>query len=281
MSESAPRLLRFDGPTLLDAALGTRLIARGLDLRDDDPALWNQAHPEAVAALHRADVAAGANALLTNTFGANRSWLARFGAGARADVAALNRAGAALARDAAGPDRLVFGSIGPTAIGAAGALEEQAGLLVDAGVDGIFLETYRADEAAEALDRLDRIVGVPILVSLVAWPEPLAATARRLIDGGASALGGNCQADMEIAVSLAEALRAVTDLPLIVKPGGGLPGAPPVSPGAFAEAVPRLLRLGPALVGGCCGTTEAHLAALRDAGYHQGTDVPFWKRERP
>src|SRR5205823_4960483 len=69
------------GLVLLDAALGTRLIALGLRLEDDDPCLWNLSHPEAVAAIHGRDLAAGSQALLTNTFGANRSWLGRDGAG--------------------------------------------------------------------------------------------------------------------------------------------------------------------------------------------------------
>ena len=67
------------GPVVLDAALGTRLLALGLDLATDDPALWNLSHPESVADLHRRDVGAGADALLTNTFGANRPRLARLG----------------------------------------------------------------------------------------------------------------------------------------------------------------------------------------------------------
>src|SRR3954470_1098837 len=95
------------GPLLLDAALGTRLIARGLDPARDDPALWNLDRPDDVLDLHRRDVAAGADALLTNTFGATRLTLARLG---RSDaVVEINRRAVALARQAAGPDRFVLG----------------------------------------------------------------------------------------------------------------------------------------------------------------------------
>ncbi len=96
----------------------------------------------------------------------------------------------------------------------------------------------------------------------------MAGAARRLVDLGASALGGNCQPGMGPALRLAEALRRATDLPLIVKPAAAGPGLPnPADPASFAAAVPRLLALGPVLVGGCCGATEAHVAALRDACY--------------
>ncbi len=85
------------GPIVLDAALGTRLCAMGLDLKTDDPALWNLTHPDAVKELHRRDVAAGSQAIVTNTFGANRAWLARFN---RAnEVAAINRRAVELARN--------------------------------------------------------------------------------------------------------------------------------------------------------------------------------------
>src|SRR4051794_7638951 len=94
--------------------MGTRLLPLGLRLEDDDPCLWNLSHPDDVAAIHRRDVAAGSQALLTNTFGANRAWLRRFGAAVGA-VGAINRAAVDLARDASGPGRFVLGDIGPTA----------------------------------------------------------------------------------------------------------------------------------------------------------------------
>lgn len=249
------------GPVLLDAAHGTRLIVQGLDPARDDPALWNLDRPEEVARLHALDVAAGADALLTNTFGANRTWLARFG---RADAAvAANRRGVELARDAAGPDRLVIGSIGPT-----GGHAEQAKALVAAGADALLLETHDPASAAAGLGRLGRLreaTGVPVLVSLFAWPDEPSETARTLAGLGASALGVNCVAGPDAALAVARKLRAATDLPLLAKPNAGPPGAPAIEPGAFAAALPALLGLGVWLVGGCCGTTDAHLAALRAA----------------
>jgi methionine synthase I (cobalamin-dependent) len=256
------------GFVLLDAAMGTRLLALGLRLEDDDPCLWNLAHPEAVAAVHRRDVAVGAEVLLTNTFGANRSWLARFGRGDAAQVVAINRAAVALARQASGPGGLVAGDIGPTAADGF-AVAEQAALLIEAGADALIFETQRFEQAVSALSQLDPSTRdrVPLLVSLVAWPDPPDEAVARLTDLGAEALGANCQDGMASALALAKRLRPATPLPLIVKPASGHPGRSPDGPEAFARAVPRLLGLSPVLVGGCCGTDETHVAALRTAWY--------------
>lgn len=253
------------GPLLLDAALGTRLVALGLDLGADDPCLWNLARPEEVAAIHRRDVGAGAEAVVSNTFGANRHWLARFGRGR--DVAAINGRAVALAREVAGPGRFVLGSIGPTASEDPGAVREQADSLLEAGADALLFETHRAAQGERALEALGHALPVPVIVSLFLWPDPLAGAVRRLEDRGATALGVNCQLGMAAARRSAEALRRVTPLPLLVKPSAGLPGEIPEAPESFAREVPALLALGPVLIGGCCGTTEAHVAALRASCY--------------
>src|SRR5262249_34661666 len=153
------------GPLLLDAAVGTRLIASGLDLRDDDPALWNLSHSEAVADLHLRDAEAGSDAVLTNTFGANRAWLDRFGQADR--VLAINRAAVSLARGAVRPGRCALGSLGPSAAGRPDALREQAEILATAAVDALFLETLSFQEAIDhALPALRGLAGPPRLVAL-------------------------------------------------------------------------------------------------------------------
>ena len=248
------------GPILLDAAMGTRLIARGLDLGTDDPSRWVLSHPLEVDQIHRRDVDAGAEGLLTNTFGANRAWLARFGDADKAR--SINRQAVDAARRAGGPDRYVIGSIGPTASDHPGALVEQAEALLEGGADALLLETHRLDQAEAALGRL-RDLPIPILASLFDWPEPIEGSAHRLIDRGAAAIGANCQVGMTPALSLARKLRATVDHPLLIKPSAGLPGSTLESPESFAEAVPELLKLGVRLIGGCCGTTEAHVAAMK------------------
>jgi methionine synthase I (cobalamin-dependent) len=255
------------GPLLLDAAIGTRLVERGLRLGEDDPAFWNLSRPEVVAELHRRDISAGADVLLTNTFGANRTWLGRFG---RADeFETINRRAVELARREAGPGRFVVGSIGPTAAEDPRSYLDQATVLVDAGVEALIFETHRLDQAEIALGRVAPHVPVPLLVSLLAWPDPAGEDVRRLADLGAAAVGLNCLSGMERALRSAEALRRVTALPLIVKPSAGLPGETMASPESFAKESAALLALAPILVGGCCGTSERHVAALHEAWYHR------------
>ncbi len=257
---------------LLDAAMGTRLLACGLRLEDDDPCLWNLTHPDAVLTLHRRDAAAGAEAVVTNTFGANRQALARLGRETDAEVAVINQAAVALARRAVGPGGFVIGDLGPTAADG-GAVAGQVAVLIAAGVDALLFETHRLDQAEAALDQLDGAscgrVAVPRLVSLIAWPDDPGAAVARLVARGADAVGGNCQDGMAQALVLAERLRGATALPLIVKPAAGRPGGPVDGPQAFATAVSRLKALAPVLVGGCCGTTEMHLAAVRSAWYDE------------
>jgi 5-methyltetrahydrofolate--homocysteine methyltransferase len=272
MSETGPERGRFltaltRGPLVLDAALGTRLLARGLDLRSDDPCLWNLTHPSEVLDIHERDVSAGAQALFSNTFGANRLWLAKYG---RADaVDAINRRAVALARKAIGREGFVIGDIGPTAAEEPGAAAEQAAALLDAGVDALVFETYRAEPLLRVLRELRAAIGapVPILASLWQWPEPPVTTARRLLDLGVAAVGINCQPGIDAAIALARRLDRAVSCPILVKPSASGDGAPDASstPSAFAEAVPRLLGCNVRLLGGCCGTTEAHVSALARA----------------
>jgi methionine synthase I (cobalamin-dependent) len=261
-------------PLVLDAAMGTRLVSLGLDLEDDDPALWNldEGRSRLVAGLHRRDLDAGADALLTNTFGANRPNLARLGMADRLSQTIGHAIREALdawkaARPKARP--LILGSIGPIPASQPGAYRELLGSLdLDADgpwVDALFLETHRGEAAERALIELRDATDLPILVSLDHWPDPPDAAAHRLASLGAAALGVNCVVGMPATIAKLARLPRDLGLPLIAKPSAGLPGDPMASPQSFAEAVPALLDLGVRLVGGCCGTTEAHVAALRDA----------------
>jgi len=239
--------------------MGTRLIAQGLNLSDDDPSVWNLTHPEVVERIHRLDVAAGSDALVTNTFGANAAWLTRFGR--KRDVAAINRRAVGLAREAAGPDRFLLGSIGPTAAQSRGAYREQGEALIEAGVDAILLETHTTSQALIGLAEIGR-ASVPIVVSLFRWDSPAEFIA--LAEAGADILGWNCLSLCSCR-RLAESGRGVVSLPLFAKPGGNLSKHREVSPRSFALGLPGLLRRGVRLIGGCCGTTEAHVAAMRSA----------------
>ncbi len=245
--------------------MGTRLIDRGLRLDHDDPCLWNLARPEIVAEIHSLAIASGADALLTNTFGANRCWLSRFGR--EAEIAALNARAVAIARESAGPERFVIGALGPTAAGSPIACREQAEALAEAGVDALVLETFGFSEAIKALEVVRPFVRLPLIVSLWEWPEELEPSVRRLEDLGASVVGGNCRVGLRSYREVTRQLSEVTRLPIWVKASGSAPGEPPLSVVEFAEPVPDLLARNVRFLGGCCGTTEAHVAALRAACY--------------
>jgi methionine synthase I (cobalamin-dependent) len=249
-------------PVLLDAAMGTRLIEAGLDLRSDDPALWCLSHPEAVAAIHHRDQASGALALLTNTFGANRCRLARLGRAGLLEE--INARAVQLARHAAGPQRFVLGSVGPAVALEKGAAAEQAAVLVNEGVDGLLLETFRFPEVEPILEEVIAAIAgsVPVFVSLWQWPDPPETAARRLTLAGAAVLGLNCQPGASAAVAWADRLSGTAGVPLLVKPGVGLRPEEAMSPADLAAVVPMLLDRNVRFIGGCCGTSEEHLRAV-------------------
>jgi homocysteine S-methyltransferase len=257
--------------------MGTRLRARGLDLRIDDPCLWNLDRPEQVLDVHRRDAAAGSHVLFTNTFGATRVWLTR--SGRRGDVEAINRAGVDLARRAAGPSGFVVGDIGASAADEPGAAEEQAAILIDAGVDALILETFLPEAAIAALRVLRPNMGtsaVPLIVSLWRWPDAVEDAARRLVDAGADVIGINCRPPMSGALAVVRRLAEAVSCPLLVKPGV-MPGdtQSDSTPAAFAAALPELVEYNVRLIGGCCGTTEAHITALAAAcAIHRNPERP-------
>jgi methionine synthase I (cobalamin-dependent) len=249
-----------DRPLALDAGMGVRLMLEfGLDCEADDPALWNLKHPEHVSTIHGRDVAAGSDVLVTNTFGANAAWLERFGQAG--EVAEINRRAVGLARGVAGPGRFLAGSIGPTASDNDRAYRTQAEALADAGVDFLLLETHNIDQALAGLSALRGAFDLPIVVSLAILPDNLAEAGCRLVEAGADVIGVNCMRP--------EAARAFVEVvgiePLWYKPAATYPGLPSIEPDEFARDVPALLRRGVRLIGGCCGATDAHVAALRMA----------------
>jgi 5-methyltetrahydrofolate--homocysteine methyltransferase len=253
------------GPLVLDAGMGTRLLALGLDPRSDDPAFWNLSRPGDVLAIHRRDVAAGSGAILTNTFGANRFWLRNFGQDGA--IESINRRAVELAREAAGPGRFVLGDLGPTAALEEGAAVEQAAILVEAGADALFFETYRFPEADRVLRAVSRSLAapIPLLASLWEWPNPEGPAARGLLQAGATVIGMNCQAGIEAAVAFAERLDGQVRCHMVVKPSAGSSSRSDDDPACFAAGVPRLLSRNVRLFGGCCGTSDAHVAALAAA----------------
>ncbi|MDO4571762.1 MAG: homocysteine S-methyltransferase family protein [Clostridia bacterium] len=271
-------------PLVLDGAMGTMLQARGLPA-GAAPDLWNMERPEAVREIHGAYIQAGARMLLANTFGCNA---ARQKNGPHA-VEALVTAGIACAREAAGESALVALDLGPL-----GVFLEPFGDLEPEEAEALFAEPIRAgadadcivietmmdlSEAEAALNAARRYGGgKPVACCFSFQPNGRLLTGadaaeafRRMEEAGADAVGCNCGLGPEQLLELLPALRAATSLPLIMKPNAGLPtvrdGATvyDMPPARFAEAMLRLFDAGVWALGGCCGTSPAHIEALAAA----------------
>ena len=280
--EAMRSLLIFDG------AMGSLLYERGIFVTQNFEQL-NVTRPEVVGKIHEDYVAAGAQVIETNTFGANGFCLDRHGLGDQ--VRAYNVAGARLARKAAGEDVWVAGSIGPTGLvpGVASRAEldvvaatfaDQAAALVEGGVDLFVLETFRhLEEIRIAIDAARRAApGLPIIASMAfdpsetvadgSTPEQVATTLR---DWGADVIGVNCGDGPQLALAIAERMRGA-GMPLCVQPNAGLPRtvdgrllymATPEYLDVFAR---RTIQLGATMIGGCCGTTPDHVHWMAKSG---------------
>ena len=278
-------------PLCADGAWGTELQKLGLKpgaLCD----AWNLEHPDRVQLVALSYVNAGAQVILTNTFGSNRIMLKEFGLSDQA--ADLSRAGAEISKAAAQGRAYVFGSIGPCGkmvrmdevpiekVEAAAA--EQAAALAEGGADAILIETQSdAVEAAAALKGALSACKLPVGVSFTFDAgasndrtmmgdgiEDAYALAR---DNGASFVGANCGAGIETFVDIAKAYSACgSELPIWIKGNAGLPevganGKAVFSgkPQDFAEVVKPLLDAGARFIGGCCGSTPHHIEAIAGA----------------
>jgi 5-methyltetrahydrofolate--homocysteine methyltransferase len=277
-----------NGPVLVEGAMGTMLMSAGLPA--GSPAdRFNLERPDLVADIHRQYADAGVRIHFSNTFNGNRLRLHAAGLGDR--CAAINREGARIAREVAGPERLVGGSIGPTGslLEPLGTLSprkaeiifaEQAEALVDGGVDLLWIETMVSlTEVDVAIAGCRRVSDLPIGVSMTftestrgfftMMGHTVADCAQRLRAAGAAVLGSNCQLNGAAMVRLARAYKAATSLPLAIQPNAGQPelrnGKPHYTetPDEFAHAAVELAKLNVELIGGCCGTTPEFIAAAR------------------
>ena len=278
-----------EGVVLADGATGTALRALGWRGRNDTVVLER---PELPRALHESYIAAGARLILTNTFAASRSQLEFDGLGGL--VRDANVAAARIARDAreiAGADVFVGGSVGPIGLDllvgawtledAERAFEEQVSALVEGGVDVLVLESMPNLREAEAALRAARRVTAdhPAIVTLdfnvdafSPAGEGASEIARRLDAAGSDVIGVNCGVGPQAALDMLQAMAGTQPRArLAVKPNAGLPRVAggraiyPARPEYFADFALRARDLGAAVVGGCCGTTEEHVRAMREA----------------
>ncbi|MHC4835298.1 MAG: homocysteine S-methyltransferase family protein [Planctomycetota bacterium] len=278
------------GVFFVDGAMGTQLIEAGAPAGCCNDYL-NIESPEIVRAVHQKYLDAGVDAVITNTFGANGLVLKRHGHDDQ--VGEVNLAAAKLAREVVGEDKYVLGDIGPCGdflepLGMVkpdelkAAFAEQAAGLLEGGVDGFIIETMTAlDEIEIAIAAVQSVSDLPIFVSLAYDPagdafrtmmgvSPTQA-AEQLANSGIAALGFNCGTlDMPGYVNLAKEYAAALDgtgILLLAEPNAGRPelegdkAVYKLSPEAYAEALEEIKDTGAVILGGCCGTSPAHLAA--------------------
>jgi methionine synthase / methylenetetrahydrofolate reductase(NADPH) len=279
------RALLADGrPHLFDGAMGTMLYARGVYINRCYDEL-NLRDPDLVRDVHRAYARAGAEIVETNTYGANRVKLERFGLAD--EVTQINEQAARLARSAVGEGVCVAGAVGPLGLriepyGPTSVEEarrhfaEQAEALVAGGVDLFVLETF-ADllEIQQAILGLRSVSALPIVAQMTIGEDgrtPYGAEPTLFIDRlsawGADVVGLNCSVGPHTMLSAVEQMAASTERPISIQPNAGLPREVDgrkiylASPEYMAKYATRLIRKGARLVGGCCGTTPEHIKQM-------------------
>ncbi len=283
-----------------DGGWGTEFAKLGLP-PGEAPERWTLDRPSEVRGVAAAYVRAGVDIVLTNTFGGTRLKLEKSGLGAR--VAEINRRAVELSREAAGTQAMVFASIGPTGefmapLGALSegeviaAFKEQIASLALAAPDGLVLETFTdLGEIRAALRAAREVSALPVAACMTfdkaasggyatimgVTPEQAAES---LTAAGADLVGTNCGAGIATMVEVVCRPRAAAGVPLWAKPNAGLPRLVAghtvfdETPAAMAKRVPELIAAGARVVGGCCGTTPDHIAAIaraaRRAAPHAG-----------
>ncbi len=284
-----------DCTVLADGAMGTMLYERGVFINRCFDEL-NHSQPDLIRSIHEEYLLAGAEILETNTFGANRFRLARFGLGDQ--VAALNAAGVRVAREAVtqladkqagkawvagavGPLGVKLEPLGKVSLGEAQeAFAEQIAALAEAGVDLLVIETVMALAEAEQALAAARAAApeLPVMVLVTVDEDGTCldgATAEnaaaRLTAWGADAIGVNCSTGPATVLTAIEAMAAATHLPLAAMPNAGMPRAVDgrniylCSPEYMAGFARKFLKAGVQFIGGCCGTTPNHIRAMKSS----------------
>lgn len=279
------QLLKNSPVVLFDGGMGSLLAERGCK----PGGMSNLSSPETVLNIHREYAEAGADILLTNTFTMNRINIQSHGLDL--DVEEVNTAGVGLARRAAGRDKLVFGDIGPTGqlLEPYGSYSEeqfyenyaeQAEILAGEKVDGLIIETFTdLREALCALKACRDKTELPLILSLAfsaadkggrtIMGSSVEEAARAAEDYRCAAVGANCgDLDPSGMAVIAGLYRNTTALPLMIQPNAGKPKLVgretkyDMEPEQYADGVMKCIANGASIIGGCCGTTPAHIEAV-------------------
>lgn len=285
------KILKSGRVLVSDGAWGTFLQQKGLK-PGECPELWNVERPDDVRAIAQSYIDAGSDLVETNSFGGTCFKLEHYGLADR--VVEINEAAARLSREAAGPDRGVIASVGPTGkmllMGDVteeklyDAFKEQVVALEKGGVDAICIETMSAIDEAEIAVRavkentscevictftFEKTVNDDYRTMMGVTPEQFV---EEMVEVGADIIGANCGNGMERMIDVVSALRAANaEIPILVHANAGLPknvngvDVFPESPEEMAARVPALLAAGANCIGGCCGTTPAHISAMKKA----------------
>jgi len=285
--ETFQQLLDSDKAYIFDGAMGTMLYAKGIYINRSYDEL-NLVAADLVREVHAEYVRAGADIIETNTFGANVNKLQPYGL--EANAREINIKAARIAREAAGNRALVAGAVGPLGLRiepygptsfdeAKQMFSDQIGALLEGGVDLLILETFSdLSELQQAINAARELCDLPIVAQVTiqmdgsmlfgATPEVFTP---KLAAWGANVIGLNCGVGPAIVLTAIEKIRALTDRKLSAQPNAGLPrdvGGRQIymcSPEYMAEYSRRIIQAGASFVGGCCGSTPAHIKMIADA----------------
>jgi homocysteine S-methyltransferase len=276
-----------DHITVFDGAMGTMLYEKGVYINRSYDEL-NLTNPDLVREVHQAYVRAGAEVIETNTFGASANKLQQYGL--EGSMRLINVKAARLAREAAGDRAFVAGAVGPLGLRiepygptsfeeAKELFKQQAEALLEGGVDLFLLETFSdISEMRQAIRAVRELCDLPVVAQMTVQNDgntsfgttPEIFTAR-LDEWGADVIGLNCGVGPAILLSAVERMRAVSKRKLSAQPNAGFPRDVQgrqfymCSPEYMAKYAKRLIQAGVKFVGGCCGTTPAHIKLISDA----------------
>jgi methionine synthase I (cobalamin-dependent) len=279
-------------PLLLDGAMGTMLQTYGLK-SGECPEEWNISHPQVITKIHQEYINAGADIILTNTFGGSKIKLSNFGL--VNDMIKINELAVNIAKEAINKERgsqkriFIGGSVGPTGkiLEPYGNLkvsevytnyQEQVVILEKVGIDLIILETfYDLEEIRAALKATKENTNLMVIASMtfdqnlktIYGVDPVKAVTV-LESEGADGVGANCGTGPEVLYEVLKMMKKVSQTYLLVEPNAGIPELInkkiiyPASPEIMAEYTKKYIQLGVNMIGGCCGTTPLHIKAMFD-----------------